>query len=151
MSAATLGYSALKFYWSVGGQGLRDTIDFPPEVWDDPTFKLLGLWGTVVLGAAGVVVAWMLARPPARLPALLREVLRGLAWGACVLLAVRSVFGLTTDAIGLVSALGGRGSPSRTLWWDLLLYSPYFLLWSLSWGALARRTRPAYPRKPVDH
>lgn len=149
VSAVTLGYTALKLYWATGGRGLRGTVGFAPEVWEEPAFVLLGLWGTVVLGLAVVVVAWSLARPPGWLPASLYRVLRAVVWGACLVLLARAALGLIGGGIAVAGSLGD-GGPSRALVWNLLVYSPYFLVWALLWAALAAAASGGTPRDAPD-
>ncbi|MGH2542164.1 MAG: DUF3995 domain-containing protein [Ardenticatenaceae bacterium] len=132
----TLGYTALKLYWAVGGTALRSTIGFPDEVWQEPSFIAIGLWGTVALGLFGAAVALALARPwGART---IRWLLLTAAWGASALLLLRGVAGIVQGILALTGALTIPESVARSvIYWDFLFYSPYFLVWGILWAAAA--------------
>ena len=132
----TLAYGALKFYWAVGGTALRGTIGFPEEVWRDPWFVALGLWGTVVLSFVGALVALAFVRPwGRRIP---RRMLLIPAWAACALLTARGVGGLAHDGLLVTGFIGAPASVGLSvILWDLAHYSPYFAVWGVLLGSTA--------------
>ncbi|SCG56827.1 Protein of unknown function [Micromonospora echinaurantiaca] len=141
-------YGSMKLAQALGANALADKDPLPPELRErllarDPLF-VASHW--VLAGAAvvGVVVALAAVRPwGAAVP---RRLLLVVAWGLGIFMIARSVgvlgFGFVGD--GLLLA-GVRPPPvehaalARDLArWDLLLWSPFFLLWGICWTATGR-------------
>ncbi|MFI6790432.1 DUF3995 domain-containing protein [Nonomuraea sp. NPDC050383] len=151
----------MKLAQALGANALADKDPLPPHLREqllarDPLF-VASHW--VLAGAAvvGVIVALATVRPwGARAP---RRLLLMVAWTLGILMIARSIgvlgFGFAGDALLLT---GVRPPPfehaalARTLArWDLLLWSPFFLLWGMCWATtgwrLSRRDSPAGTRQ----
>lgn len=148
-------YGSMKLAQALGANALANKDPLPPELRErllarDPLF-VASHW--VLAGAAvvGVVVALAAVRPwGAAVP---RRLLLAVAWVLGIFMIARAVgvlgFGFVGD--GLLLA-GVRPPPvehaalARDLArWDLLLWSPFFLLWgscwtATGWGLVARST-----------
>ncbi|MEV4545516.1 DUF3995 domain-containing protein [Micromonospora echinaurantiaca] len=141
-------YGSMKLAQALGANALADKDPLPPELRErllarDPLF-VASHW--VLAGAAvvGVVVALAAVRPwGAAVP---RRLLLAVAWGLGIYMIARAVgvlgFGFVGD--GLLLA-GVRPPPvehaalARDLArWDLLLWSPFFLVWGMCWTATGR-------------
>ncbi|HZG88588.1 MAG TPA: DUF3995 domain-containing protein [Pseudonocardia sp.] len=149
-AAACAGaYGAMKLAQALGANVLADKDPLPPELRErllarDPLF-VASHW--VLAGAAvvGVVVALATVRPwGAGVP---RRLLLAIARVLGVLMIARSIgvsgFGFVGDALLLT---GVRPAPvehaalARDLArWDLLLWSPFFLLWGVCWTTVGWR------------
>ncbi|MQA86441.1 MAG: DUF3995 domain-containing protein [Streptosporangiales bacterium] len=148
---AALGYAALKAYWGAGGTGLLDTVSLTSndEITANPWFVAFGLWGTAALAVAGVAITLAMVRPWGR--AFPRWMLLVPAWFGCTLLVPRGVLGFVSDVLLLtgVKPTYGAGATAadvhRWAYWDLLFYSPLFLVWGVTLAVTAwsygRRTR----------
>ncbi len=137
-------------FWAIGGRaGLRWSLALrgPDEeaLIRDPAFVAQGLWGVAGLCVVAGLIGLATVRPwGARVP---RRLLRAATWGVCAVLLLRALFypgflfsGL--KALGLVGH-SARADPGWTTW-DLLLWSPWFLLGAVLFGAAARSA----PRRP---
>jgi ABC-type Fe3+ transport system permease subunit len=96
---------------------------------------------TVVLAAVGVLFALATVRPRRWLPVWL---VRCLLWPLATLMVLRAVLSIPGDLSQLAT---GTGASTRTALWDLVLWSPLFLIWGLLWAATgltyARRVKLA--------
>ncbi|GLX00259.1 hypothetical protein Misp02_43450 [Microtetraspora sp. NBRC 16547] len=133
----------MKLAQALGANALADKDPLPPELRErllarDPLF-VASHW--VLAGAAmvGVIVALATVRP--RSAVVPRRLLLAIAWTLGVFMIARSIgvlgFGFAGDVLLLT---GVRPPPvehaalARNLArWDLLLWSPFFLLWGVCW------------------
>lgn len=145
-AACAAAYGSMKLAQALGATALADKDPLPPHLRErllarDPFF-VTSHW--VLAGAAlvGVVVALATVRGTV-LPRLLRVV----AWALGVFMIVRSIgvvgFGFVGDALvltGVDPPPAEHAESARMLaWWDLLLWSPFFLLWGVCWAAAGWR------------
>ncbi len=84
---------------------------------------------TVALAAAGVLSALATVRPRRWLPVWL---VGCSLWPLAALMVLRAVPAAVGDADQLAT-----GASTRTTVWDLVLWSPLFLIWGLVWAATA--------------
>ncbi|MFD1146889.1 DUF3995 domain-containing protein [Saccharothrix hoggarensis] len=142
-------YGSMKLAQALGANALADKDPLPPHLRErllarDPFF-VAGHW--VLAGAAvvGVIVALATVRPwGAVVP---RRLLLVIAWTLGTFMVVRSIGGVGFGFVGDALVLTGVRRPpaehadlARTLaWWDLLLWSPFFLVWGLCWAAAGWR------------
>jgi hypothetical protein len=140
-------YGSMKLAQALGANALADKDPLPPEVRErlldrDPLF-VASHWVLAGAAAVGVVVALAAVRPwGAAFP---RRPLLVVAWvlGAFMIARAVGVLGFGFVGDGLLLA-GLRPPPvqhaalARDLArWDLLLWSPFFLLWGTFWTATA--------------
>ncbi|MEU9377264.1 DUF3995 domain-containing protein [Streptomyces sp. NPDC048255] len=137
--ACTGLYGAMKVYWALGGSLLLAQTPVPAEarkkLIEQDAEAITSHWQFVAVVALALVYAAAVTRPwgewMRRMPRwilLLPAVLTFLAMTArTVLLVIGDVGVIWFDWKGTV----------YLAWWDLLLWSPYFLVWGLSWGLLA--------------
>jgi Protein of unknown function (DUF3995) len=139
VSLCALAYAGLKLFWALGGTALIAESPLPPEAIADLQARtpasVLGHWISVALAAAGIVAAFATVSP----------------WGGIfprwvVLTGTLSVAGLMVfravgQIIGGLQRLGMNPPPAarHTITWDLALWSPFFLVWGVLWGAVAWR------------
>ncbi|WP_433425382.1 DUF3995 domain-containing protein [Microtetraspora malaysiensis] len=150
-AALCVVYGSMKLAQALGANALADKDPLPPELHErlvarDPLF-VASHW--VLAGAAvvGVVVALATVRPWG--VAVPRRLLPALAWAAGIFMIARSVgvvgFGFVPDALrlaGVVEVPAEHAALARELaLWDLLLWSPFFLLWGTCWTTAAMRFR----------
>lgn len=141
----TAAYGVLKAYWVFGGTALWSIAPLPQSVIDKvrshtaPGWFLVADAVTVVLAVAGVLFALATVRSRRWLPAWL---VRWTLWPLAVLMVLRAVM----SAIGDVQELVTGTSATRTAVWDLVLWSPMFLIWGLMWAATAL----TYARRAAD-
>ncbi|WP_232319951.1 DUF3995 domain-containing protein [Herbidospora daliensis] len=145
----TAAYGLMKLAQALGANALADKDPLPPDLRErllarDPLF-VASHWVLFAVAVGGVVVALATVRPwGRRLP---RRALLVAAWTAGVLMIVRAFgpvgYGFVGDTLvltGVSAPPPGHAEVARELArWDLLLWSPFFLLWGLSWTAAARR------------
>ncbi|WP_369185091.1 DUF3995 domain-containing protein [Streptomyces sp. Y1] len=136
-------YAALKLYWAFGGDGLKSTIGFSEDLWHDPLFELLGLWGTVLLAALGALIPFALVKPwGAVVPRWMLELPIGIG---CAFTVLRGIAGIVQESLYLTGAISSHypdvtGAEADTVArWSLFLYSPWFLVWGLVLGAIGLR------------
>jgi len=145
--ACTAAYGGLKLYWALGGSGGLRQAPLPQKSIQEALARessaVAGHWISVGLAVVGIGAAIATVHPWGRvLP-------RWLLIGPLSTLSVLMILRALLQAIGDVQRLLDGVSPTSayTARWDLALWSPFFLLWGVLWGALvyqfARRTRPA--------
>ncbi len=144
-------YGAMKLQWALGGEFLMAQTPLPTSLRDDllghGRSAILGHVGSVALAMLGVAAALCLAGHFGPLGRLRRRVLLVGAWSGCVLMAARALglvgYGFINDVRllgGFVSVPSADEAASRyEAWWDLLLWSPFWLLFAMAWGFAAWR------------
>ncbi|MCW3818052.1 DUF3995 domain-containing protein [Micromonospora sp. DR5-3] len=150
-AAGAAAYGSMKLAQALGANALADRDPLPPALRErllarDPLF-VASHWALAAAAVVGVLVALATVRPwGAAVP---RRLLLAITWTLGGFMIARAVgvlgFGFVGDALLLA---GVRPPPvehaalARTLArWDLLLWSPFFLLWGTSWTIAARRLR----------
>jgi uncharacterized protein DUF3995 len=131
----TAAYGVLKAYWVLGGTALWEVAPLSQSMIEQARSHTVPGWfviadaASVVLAVAGVCFALATVRPrrwqPVRLVGCSLWPLAALMVLRAVLLAVGDVHQVAT------------GVATRTTVWDLLLWSPLFLIWGLLWAATA--------------
>ncbi|MFI6456698.1 DUF3995 domain-containing protein [Streptosporangium amethystogenes] len=133
----------MKLAQALGANALADKDPLPPELRErllarDPLF-VASHWALAVAAVVGVIVALATVRPwGAAVP---RRLLLAIPWTLGIFMIARSIgvlgFGFVGDTLLLT---GVRPPPvehaalARDLArWDLLLWSPFFLLWGACW------------------
>ncbi|MEU0565469.1 DUF3995 domain-containing protein [Nonomuraea sp. NPDC005983] len=154
-----VAYGSMKFAQALGANALVDKDPLPSPLRErllarDPLF-VTSHW--VLAGAAvvGVIVALATVRPwGAAVP---RRLLLAITWTLGIFMIARAVgvlgFGFVGDTLVLTGVrpipVGQAGLVLDLARWDLLLWSPFFLLWGVCWTTagrrLARRGHPAAP------
>ncbi|MEO3930265.1 DUF3995 domain-containing protein [Micromonosporaceae bacterium B7E4] len=152
----------MKLAQALGAEALADKDPLPPELRErllarDPLF-VASHWVLAAAAVVGVIVALAAVRPSSA--ALPRRPLLAIAWVLGIFMVVRAIgvlgFGFVGDALLLA---GVRPPPvehadlARDLArWDLMLWSPFFLLWGSCWIAtgwrLATRARSRGSARP---
>ena len=131
----TAAYGVLKAYWVLGGTALWEIAPLSQSMIEKershtaPGWFVIADAATVVLAAAGVFFALATVRPRRWLPVWL---VRCSLWPLAALMVLRAVLA----AVGDVHLLA-TGAATRTAMWDLVLWSPLFLIWGLLWAATA--------------
>ncbi|HUR09602.1 MAG TPA: DUF3995 domain-containing protein [Nonomuraea sp.] len=142
-------YGSTKLAQALGANALADKDPLPPQLRErllarDPLF-VASHWLLAGAAVVGVIVALATVRPwGARVP---RWLLRTIAWTLGVFMIARSIgvlgFGFVGDARLLAEvhpAPVEHAALARTLArWDLLLWSPFFLLWGVCWATAGWR------------
>lgn len=135
--AWTLAYGALKLYWALGGATLMAEAPLPHSARElllarDPRF-VASHWAFVGAAIVGALVALATVQPWGRkLP---RWLLLTPASMACAFMVLRAVLAVIGDVQQLSAEI--PADATRRARWDLLLWSPYFLVWGILWGATA--------------
>ncbi|MEU7930445.1 DUF3995 domain-containing protein [Micromonospora echinofusca] len=154
-AACASAYGSMKLAQALGANALADKDPLPPELRErllarDPLF-VASHWVLAAAAVVGVVVALATLRPWR--VALPRRLLSTVAWTLGVLMIARAVGALGHGLVGDALLLTGLRPPPAThaalardlAWWDLLLWSPFFLLWGVCWATagwrLGRRHR----------
>ena len=134
----TGAYGLLKAYWVFGGTALWSIAPLPEELIDDiragtaPTWFLIADAASLVLAVVGVGFALATLHPRWWLPVrLVRWSLLPLA----TFMVLRGALSILGDVQQIAS--GADGPLTHTAIWDLVLWSPYFLVWGLAWAATA--------------
>ncbi|WP_411106966.1 DUF3995 domain-containing protein [Streptomyces sp. cmx-4-9] len=141
-------YGAMKVYWALGGSLLLAQTPVPAEARKkliaQDAEAITSHWQFAALVALALVYAVAVAGPWGhRLRRIPRWILLLPAVLAFLAMTARAVL-LAVGDVGVIW-FGWQGTV-HLAWWDLLLWSPYFLLWGLAWGLLAwghRRAAPA--------
>ncbi|MFG3580019.1 DUF3995 domain-containing protein [Micromonospora chersina] len=144
-------YGSMKLAQALGAEALADKDPLPPELRErllarDPLF-VASHWVLALAAVVGVVVALATVRP--RGAAAPRRLLLAIAWVLGIFMIARAIgvlgFGFVGDALlltGVRPPPAGEAALARDLArWDLLLWSPFFLLWGAFWTATAARLR----------
>lgn len=131
----TAAYGLLKAYRVFGGTALWSIAPLPQDMMEKarshtaPGWFVIADAATVVLAVAGMFFALATVRVRRWLPVwLIRWSLLPLA----ALMALRAV----SASLGDVQQFA-TGASTRTTLWDLVLWSPLFLIWGLLWAATA--------------
>jgi hypothetical protein len=146
--ALTSAYGLMKLAQALGASALVGTDPMRPDLRArllarDPLF-VAAHWVMFTAAVAGVLLALATLRPWGRVP---RRLLVAVTMSIGALMVLRSLgpvgFGFVGDTLTLT---GVRPPPARyaTLsrylaLWDLTLWSPFFLLWGLTWLATGWR------------
>ncbi|MER5262189.1 DUF3995 domain-containing protein [Actinosynnema sp. NPDC002837] len=139
-------YGSMKLAQALGANALADKDPLPPHLRErllarDPFF-VTSHWVLAGAAAVGVVVALATVRGTV-LPRLLRVI----AWALGIFMIARSIgfvgFGFVGDALVLTGVTPPPPEHAELALvlarWDLLLWSPFFLLWGLCWATAGRR------------
>ncbi|WP_329382608.1 DUF3995 domain-containing protein [Streptomyces sp. NBC_01351] len=150
-----LAYGLMKLNWALGGAFLARETPLPPTLREDLLARTDGMvaghWLSVALAVLGMAAALHLAGHFGPHGRLRRRVLLVGAWAGCAFMAARAVGLLGYGFAGDLLVFSGRASvpaeyatfAREQAWWDLLLWSPYWLLFGACWGVAARRYRRA--------
>ena len=131
----TAAYGMLKAYWVFGGNALWSIAPLSPEMIEKAKSGTAPRWFeiadavSVVLAVAGVILALATVRRRRWLPAGLVKLS---LWPLAVLMVLRAVLSIVGDAMELAT-----GGSTGMVVWDLVLWSPLFLIWGLLWAATA--------------
>ena len=132
----TAAYGTLKAYWVFGGTALWSIAPLSQDMIEKARSHTAPRWFeiadavTVVLAVAGVMCALATVRPLRWLPAWL---VRYSLWPLAVFMVVlRAMLSAVGDVVQLAT-----GASNSTAVWDLVLWSPLFLIWGLLWAATA--------------
>lgn len=150
-AACAVVYGAMKLAQALGANALADKDPLPPELRErllarDPVF-VASHWLLAGAAAIGVIVALATVRPWGA--AVSRRLLTAVAWTLGIFMIARSVgvlgFGFAGDALLLTEV---RPAPAEHVElvhtlarWDLLVWSPFFLLWGVCWATVGWRLR----------
>ncbi|MEU6033869.1 DUF3995 domain-containing protein [Actinomadura sp. NPDC047616] len=160
-AACAAAYGSMKLAQALGAEALADKDPLPPHLRErllarDPLF-VASHWILAAAAVVGVIVALATVRPwGAAVP---RRPLLTIAWTLGIFMIVRSIggvgFGFVGDGLllsGLRTAPAEHAALARELArWDLLLWSPFFLLWGLCWTTAGwRLSRQAPPQKAAQ-
>lgn len=157
--ALASGYGLMKLQWALGGEFLMDQTPLPASARDvllgHGTGAVIGHVASVLLALVGAAAALCLAGHFGPLGRLRRRMLLVGAWSGCVLMAARALGLLGYGFYNDLRLLGGFASVPPAdeaemrdqAWWDLLLWSPCWLVFAMAWGISAwrYRTRPLRP------
>ncbi|MEV7519201.1 hypothetical protein [Streptomyces sp. NPDC091371] len=148
-----LAYGLLKLDWALGGAFLARQTPLPPALREELLARdgvmVAGHWLSVALALLGMAAALHLAGRFGPHGRLRRGAVLAGAWAGCAFMLARATGLLGYGFAGDLRVLSGRASvPAQyadlareQAWWDLLLWSPYWLLFGLYWGLAARRYR----------
>ncbi|MCX4546315.1 DUF3995 domain-containing protein [Streptomyces sp. NBC_01565] len=153
-------YGAMKLAQALGGTVLADKDPLPPELRErllarDPLF-VASHWLLATAAVLGVVAALATVRPwGARAP---RRLLLGFSGVLGAAMILRSVgvagFGFVGDVLVLTSTPTGSAEHAELARelarWDLLLWSPFFLLWGVCWLLTAWPLRGVHGSRPAS-
>lgn len=148
-AACATAYGSMKLAQALGANALADKDPLPPELRErllarDPMF-VASHWVLAAAAVVGVVVALATLRPWRAAPP--RRLLLAIAWTLGVFMIARSFGVLGFGFVGDTLLLTGVRPPPvehaalahELARWDLLLWSPFFLLWGACWTAAGRR------------
>ncbi|MEU9120959.1 DUF3995 domain-containing protein [Streptomyces sp. NPDC048506] len=151
--ACSLAYGAMKLDWAWGGEFLMRQTPLPRAAGEDLLRHASGAvvqhWASVALALVGMAAALHLSgrfRPHGKVR---RGALLMGAWAGCALMVLRAVgalgYGFVNDLRvltdpALVPPAFADLARSHALW-DLVLWSPYWLLFGVCWGVAALRYR----------
>ena len=132
----TAAYGMLKAYWVFGGTALWSIAPLDPEMIERARSGTAPRWFeiadavSVVLAVGGVLFAVATVRPRRWLPIWF---VRWSLWPLAVFMVLRAALSIPGDVYEIASG----GALTHTAWWDLVLWSPLFLVWGLLWAAVA--------------
>ncbi|GAB2959445.1 hypothetical protein GCM10027280_55240 [Micromonospora polyrhachis] len=143
----------MKLAQALGANALADKDPLPPHLREqllarDPWF-VASHWLLAGAAVVGVIVALATVRPwGTRVP---RRLLLTIAWTLATFMIARSIGALGGGFVGDILLLTGVRPASvehaelahMLARWDLLLWSPFFLLWGLCWAAAGWRLSTA--------
>ena len=136
----TAAYGVLKAYWVFGGTALWGIAPLSQEMIEKarshtaPTWFVIADAVTVGLAMVGVFLALATVRPRRWLPVWLVSCS---LWPLATLMVLRAVLAIPGDAYELATSASTGTTSRTTLWWDLVLWAPLFLIWGLLWAATA--------------
>jgi hypothetical protein len=125
----------LKAYWVLGGTALWSIAPLSEDMIEKARSHKAPRWfeiadaASVVLAVAGVFFALATVRARRWLPV---SLVRWSLWPLAVLMVLRAMLAIIGDVQQMAT-----GSSTRTTLWDLVLWSPLFLIWGLLWAATA--------------
>lgn len=131
-------------YWGLGGRaGLRFSLALKGAAEDelirDPWFVATGLWGVAALCTLAGVIGLATVRPwGCRLP---RWLLLTASGAVCAVLLLRALFypGFVFSGLRVFGAIGvSEDADPDWFRWDLVLWSPWFLVGSVLFGVATR-------------
>lgn len=143
----TAAYGLMKLAQALGANALADKDPLPPDLRQrllarDPLF-VAGHRVLFTVALVGIVIALATVRPwGRRFP---RWILLAATWTAGIFMIARSFGPVGYGFIGDTLVLTGLRPPPQQhaelarhlARWDLMLWSPFFLLWGLSWATTA--------------
>jgi hypothetical protein len=144
----TAAYGMLKAYWVFGGTALWSIAPLDPEMIEKARSGTAPRWFeiadavSVVLAVAGVLFALATVRRRRWLPMWL---VRWTLWPLAAFMVLRAVLSIPGDVYEIASG----GALAHTALWDLVLWSPLFLIWGLLWAATAL-TYARHPDGRID-
>ncbi|MCG5212917.1 DUF3995 domain-containing protein [Streptosporangium sp. KLBMP 9127] len=139
-AACSALYGSMKLAQALGANALADKDPLPPELRErllarDPLF-VASHWVLATAAVVGVIVALATVRPWG--VAAPRRLLVAIAWTLGAFMITRAIAGIVGDTLLLT---GVRPAPVEhaalavdLARWDLLLWSPFFLLWGTFWA-----------------
>lgn len=148
-----VAYGAMKLDWALGGTLLMRQTPLPTGARDDlltaAPGAVAGSWASVALALAGMAAALHLSGRFGPHGRLRRAMLLAGSWAGCVFMVARALgllgYGFAGDLrvlAGWVSVPPAHAGLARfQAQWDLVLWSPYWLLFGTCWGLAARRYR----------
>ncbi|MFI6677781.1 DUF3995 domain-containing protein [Kribbella sp. NPDC050470] len=152
-AALSAAYGSMKLAQALGANALADKDPLPPDLRErlltrDPLF-VASHWALACAAVVGVIVALATVRPWGTSRA--RRLLVVATTTLGILMMARSLgvvgFGFVGDVLVLTGVRPARPEYAvlaRDLaWWDLLLWSPFFLLWGACWVTAGRGLRRA--------
>ncbi|MFE3452000.1 DUF3995 domain-containing protein [Nonomuraea sp. NPDC059194] len=142
-------YGSMKLAQALGANALADKDPLPPELRErllarDPLF-VASHWVLFAAAVVGVIVALATVRPwGAAVP---RRLLLLITWTLGIFMIARSIGVVGFGFVGDVLLLTGVSPPppehtalaTDLARWDLLLWSPFFLLWGACWATAGWR------------
>lgn len=121
----SLGYMLLHLYWALGGTiGFSLLVPNAPEL---PQWKLANWVASVILTIAALLgIAFVYIRRSS----LLSWLLLGIALAGCAVAASHGIYGIVYRTLQLAGVIDVESSPFgvTSLWWDLLLFEPWFTI-----------------------
>ncbi|MFI9309792.1 hypothetical protein [Streptomyces triculaminicus] len=151
--ACALAYGLMKLDWALGGEFLMRQAPVPPGPLNDLLNRtpgaVAGHWASVALALVGVAAALHLSGRFGPLGRIRRTALLAGSWAGCAFMVTRAVGLVGYGFAGDIRVLAGLGSvPSAyedlardQAFWDLVLWSPYWLFFGTCWGVAAWRYR----------
>lgn len=157
-AACAAAYGSMKLAQALGANALADRDPLPPELRDrllarDPMF-VASHWALATAAVVGVMVALVTLRPwRSGIP---RRLLLGITWALGILMIVRAIgiagFGFVGDTLVLTGANpppAEHAALAHTLArWDLMLWSPFFLVWGTCWATAGWRLAHRGEKQP---